>query len=52
MEMIELKKYNNRNLKNLLDGLKSGVQMRENRISELEDRAIEFIQYEQQRENK
>lgn len=35
-------------LKTLLDGLNSGVKMTEGRVSELEDRIIEFIESEQQ----
>lgn len=48
MEMIELKKYSN---KNLLGRLSRRNNMTEERISELENRKIEIIQSEQQREN-
>lgn len=36
----------------MLDGLNSKMELRENRISELEARSIEFIQSGQQRKNR
>lgn len=50
MQILELK-YNTVEIKNSLDKLKHRVKMTEERISELEDRSIEFTQIEQQKEN-
>lgn len=44
-------KYNNQN-RNSMNGFNARVEMREDRISELEDRSIKSTQCEQQRKNK
>lgn len=51
-EIIELKKYNNLNKKNLLDEINSRVGMALPRIHEVEEKSMECIQSESQTENR
>lgn len=48
-KMSDIKK---KTKKNLLDGLNRSREVMENRISELDNRSIEFTQSEQQKENR
>lgn len=51
MEILELKNAITE-IKNCTDGFNSRMERTEERICKLEDRTVEIIQYEQQRENR